>query len=181
MLTYKTNIMKTLIENLYNNNVIFSYYGFIDESVLKQVLEITRSKLEQNKEPQDLVNKVYAAINECADNIIKHNFYHDDSKVRYKSLLVVSKQDEAYHVNTINVVNQAQRENINEQLNFLHSRSHDELVALKSKVLLPSSTGLISSGLLDLVLKADNCECTFKDQDENYLFNVSYKINASLN
>ncbi|KAK6020969.1 hypothetical protein OSTOST_13369, partial [Ostertagia ostertagi] len=38
--------MSTLIENLHNNNVIFSYYGFIDDKVLGEVLQITKSKLE---------------------------------------------------------------------------------------------------------------------------------------
>jgi hypothetical protein len=34
-------------------------------------------------------------------------------------------------------------------------------------------------GLVDLVLKADSCDCTFKDIDDHSLFNVNYKINAN--
>ena len=50
--------METLIEKLYNNNVIFSYYGFIDHSVLDQVLLITRSKLENNNESILVITRV---------------------------------------------------------------------------------------------------------------------------
>jgi hypothetical protein len=171
--------MSTLIENLHNNNVIFSYYGFIDTSVLNEVLLITKSKLEGNNEAPVIVDKVHNAINECVDNIIKHNFYPDDSRVRYKSLLVVSKQKNDYLIDTINVVNSAQKQSISEQLNFLHSRTKEELLALKSKNLIQNnSTSQIGTGLIDLVLKADNCDCTFKDMESNHLFNINFKINS---
>lgn len=171
--------MKTLIESLYDNNVIFSYYGFIDESVLTEVLAISKSKLETNKEPMMVVKKVLDAIRECAENIIKHNFYEDDSKVRYKSLLIVSKKEEDYNIDTINVVNTSQRESITEQLNYLHNRSKEELLELKSKIGTNAATSFtVSSGLIDLVLKADKCDCSFKDIPEHSLFNINYKIST---
>src|SRR5688572_5099784 len=128
--------MKTLIENLHDNNVIFSYYGFIDNSVLTEVLQITKSKLEGNNEPPVLVDRVHDAINNCVDNIIKHNFYPDDERVHYKSLLVVSKQEDHYLIDTINVVNSAQKDTLNEQLKYLHSRSKEEIKQLKNSTLL---------------------------------------------
>lgn len=171
--------MKTLIENLYHNNVIFSYYGFIDESVLTQVLQITKSKLASNNETPQTVKRVTDAIYECVENVIKHNFYPDDARVKYKSLLVVSKHEDQYLVDTINVVNATQKETINEQLNYLHTRSQDELMQLKSRTLLQVNADVaVSKGLVDLVLKADRCDCTFKDLDANYLFNINYKINT---
>ena len=171
--------MKSLIENLYHNNVIFSYYGFIDESVLSQVLQITQSKLSNNNESEHTIKRVYEAIKECVDNVIKHNFYPDDARVKYKSLLVVSKHNEQYLVDTINVVNASQKESINEQLNYLHSRSQEELMQLKSRSLLEVNNPVtVSKGLVDLVLKADRCDCTFKDIDPNFLFNINYKINT---
>jgi hypothetical protein len=172
--------MDTLIEDLHNNNVIFSYYGFIDDKVLNEVLLITKSKLEGNNEAPVIVDRVYDAINECVDNIIKHNFYPDDARVRYKSLLVVSKQHNDYLIDTINVINSLQKQTISEQLDYLHTRSKDELVTLKSKNLMQANTDtmVVGSGLIDLVLKADNCDCTFKDLDSNYLFNINFKINS---
>lgn len=170
--------MSTLIENLHNNNVIFSYYGFIDDSVLNEVLQITKSKLEGNNENPAVVGRVHNAINECVDNIIKHNFYPDDSRVRYKSLLVISKQQNEYLIDTINVVNAMQKENINQQLNFLHSRTKEELAALKSRSLLQTNELPVGTGLVDLVLKADNCDCTFKDLESTTLFNINFKINS---
>jgi hypothetical protein len=171
--------MSTLIENLHNNNVIFSYYGFIDSTVLNEVLQITKSKLEGNNEHPVIISRVHDAINECVDNVIKHNFYPDDARVRYKSLLVVSKQQNDYFIDTINVVNSSQKESIHEQLNYIQSRTKEELLALKSKSIIMSNTAPnVGKGLIDLVLKADNCDCTFKDLDANYLFNINFKINS---
>lgn len=171
--------MSTLIENLHNNNVIFSYYGFIDDKVLGEVLQITKSKLEGNNERPLVVGRVHDAINECVDNVIKHNFYPDDEQVRYKSLLVVSKQHDDYLIDTINVVNPLQKESISEQLNYLNSRTKEELLALKSKsIMAPDHTPRVGKGLIDLVLKADNCDCTFKNLEANYLFNINFKINS---
>ena len=171
--------MKTLIENLYTNNVIFSYYGFIDDSVLSQVLEISKSKLEGNKEPMIVVKKVYDAIKECTENIVKHNFYEEDSKVRYKSLLIVSKKGDEYNIDTVNIINSAQRQSISEQLNYLQSRSTEELMDLKSKIEAHMENSVVvSSGLVDLVLKADKCDCSFKEMSEHSLFNINYRVNT---
>lgn len=171
--------MNTLIENLYNNNVIFSYYGFIDNTVLGQVLQITRSKLESNNESLVIVDKVHNTISECVENVIRHNFYPDDSRVHYKSLIVVSKQNDAYLIDSINVINAEQKEIINEQLSYLHSKSHEELLELKSRTILHDNSAVaVNSGLVDLVLKADDCDCTFKDLETNYLFNINFKINS---
>jgi hypothetical protein len=92
--------MESLIESLYNNNVIFSYYGFIDDGVLNEVLRITRAKLAGINEPPPLIERVENAIRDCIDNIIHHNFYPDDERVHYKSLIVVSRQEDHYLINT---------------------------------------------------------------------------------
>jgi hypothetical protein len=172
--------MSTLIENLHNNNVIFSYYGFIDEKVLGEVLQITKSKLEGNQENPQTVGRVHDAINECVDNVIKHNFYPADDQIQYKSLLVVSKKEDDYLIDTINVVNATQKNRINEQLSYLNSRTKEELHTLKSQSILnQTNTALMNKGFIDLVLKADNCDCTFKDLDANSLFNINFKIHSS--
>ncbi len=169
--------MKSLIENLYNNNVLFTYYGFIDESVLKQVVQITKTKLQGFGESETVINKVYNAINECVENIIKHNFYPDDERVHYKSLLVISKQEDHYLVGTINVINNSQQEIINHQLEYLRNCSEEELLNLKSDSSDTTTSVLVNRGLIDLVLKADRWECLFKQEGENTLLNINYKVN----
>lgn len=173
----KALFMKTLIEDLHDNNVIFSYYGFIDENVLSEVLLITKSKLESNNESLAVVERVSDALNNCVDNIIKHNFYADDERVHYKSLLVVSKQNNFYLIDTINVVTSTQKETLSEQLDYINSRTKEEILDLKNNLLVRDSVK-VGTGFIDLVLKADNCECTFKDLDANYLFNINFKINS---
>jgi hypothetical protein len=174
--------MKTLTEELHDNNVIFSYYGFIDESVLNEVLRITKSKLEGNKESNEVVNKVSEVLRDCVDNIIKHNFYPEDSLVKYKSLLAVSKQGTSYAIDTINVVNEEQKKSIDENINYLHSKSKDELRSLRSKNMMQNSNTdtLTAPGLTELVLKADAWVSNFKKVENNYLFNIHFDINSHL-
>lgn len=174
--------MKTLIENLYDNNVIFSYYGFIDEPVLNQILQITSNKLATIKESPEVIKRVSDAIYECGINIIKNNFYPDEAKVKFKSLLVISKHENNYLIDTINFVNSNQKESIDEQIKFLQNCSEEELNELKKKGANANLNHVVvSSGLLDLVLKADDWGCTFKEVNGSFLFNINYVINCSNN
>ncbi len=176
--------MQSLTEILYTNNVIFSYYGFIDKYVLNEVLRVTKAKLQGNNEPMVIINRVYNAINECVENIIKHNFFPDSEMLHYKSLLLVSKQNESYVVDTINVINLKQREQINTQLIFLNSKSKDELKQIKSQIISNKSYSEVSTaglGLVDMVLRTDDCIYSFRDYNTNYLFNIHFKINSTTN
>ncbi|HOZ87404.1 MAG TPA: hypothetical protein PL029_06585, partial [Bacteroidia bacterium] len=71
--------MQSLTERLYNDNVLFSYYGYVDSSVLAEVLRITRSKLENNNEPPALTERILNAVNDCVENIIEHNFFPEEN------------------------------------------------------------------------------------------------------
>jgi hypothetical protein len=176
--------MQSLTEKLYHKNVIFSYYGFIDNSVLDQVLKITKSKLENNNEPQAVVDRIYDAINNCVENIIEHNFFPSGSILKYKSLLVVSYNESAYAIDTINVINQTQKDSIEEHLAFLNSKSKEELESVRSGIIsknqqqaLVQTAGL---GLVDLMIKSDNCSYSFKEyESDNFLFNINFKINST--
>lgn len=173
--------MKLLSEILYTNNVLFSYYGFIDASVLTQVLNITRSKLESNKESVLVIKRVYSAINECVENIIKHNFFPEDALLHYKSLLLVSMGEKCYLIDTINVVNAKQKAAIIEKLNFLQDKSKDELLSIKANVLSKSNGNTVSEdglGLVDLVLKTNDFNFNFKGYNDNFLFSISFKVNT---
>jgi hypothetical protein len=170
--------MESLIEKLYNNNVIFSYYGFVDESVLGQVLRITRSKLETSNESRLVINRVTDVLNDCVESIIQHNFYPDDDRLHYKSLLVVSRQQFDYEVDTLNVVNTQQKARITEQLNFLASKTRDQLRNLRVQCQLENSTIPVNEEIVALLLRADHYDCAFKPNDENFLFNISLRINT---
>lgn len=174
--------MQALIENLYDNNVLFSYYGFIDNSVLEQVLQITKSKLESNKESAIVVARVYDTIKECVENIIEHNFLPDEAFLNYKSLLLISQNEKSYSIDTINVVNARQKASIALQLEALHSKSKDELRTLKSEI---ETSNKISSkpegaglGLINLILKADKCEYRFMEYKSDFLFNSNFQVGS---
>jgi hypothetical protein len=169
--------MKSLIESLYNNHVVFSYYGFIDASVLNDILQITRGKLKSNGETEATVNKVCASLNECGENTIKHNFYPEDSRVKYKSLLVISKQSNHYLIDTINVVSESQKQIITDQLEYLKTCNLDQLNELKQNSETLIHNNHVSKGLIDLMLKVDGYECVFKDVNQASLFNIKYKVN----
>lgn len=174
--------MRSLSEILYTNNVLFSYYGFIDGKVLTQVLNITRSKLENNKESIVVVKRVYNAINECVENIIKHNFFPEDALLNYKSLLLVSESENYYSIDTINVVNSKQKDAIIEKLRSLDSKTKDELQKIKFEIISNNQYSTVSTaglGLVDLILKTSDFNYHFKEYNENFLFSINFKINKA--
>ena len=176
--------MQSLSEILYTNNVLFSYYGFIDKFVLNEVLGITKAKLISYNEPVVIINRVYNAINECVENIIKHNFFPDSEMLQYKSLLIISQQENCYVINTINVINATQKQQINAQLVFLNSKTKDELKQIKAEIISNKNYSDVDTaglGLVDMILRTDNCIYNFKDRDSNFLFNIHFKINSTTN
>ena len=166
--------METLIEKLHNNNVIFSYYGFIDDTVLTQVLQITRSKLEGYHEDPLVVSRVHTALKDCVESIISHNFYPEDERLHYKSLLAVSKNEDQYLIDTLNVINDHQKDVIDRQLEFLASHSKEELQELLAAPL----NCPVSASLIKLMFKADDYDCSFKPVGKNLLFNINFKIST---
>lgn len=174
--------MRSLSKILYTNNVLFSYYGFIDSKVLTQVLNITKSKLEGNKENDVVIQRVYNAINECVDNIIKHNFFPDDALLHYKSLLLISMGEKCYLIDTINVVNAVQKEAIIEKLNFLNSKTKAELLSLKAQIMMEGKVAEVTPeglGMIDLILKTNDFNFHFKEYNDNFLFSINFKINTA--
>lgn len=172
--------MRTLSEVLFTNNVLFSYYGFIDAKVFTQVLNITRSKLASIKENIVVVKRVYSAINECVENIIKHNFFPEGALLHYKSLLLVSMGENCYTIDAVNVVNAKQKAIIVEGLNLLQSKSKDELLAIKTQINEGDNNTISSEGLslIDLDLKTSDFNLHFKEYTDNYLFSINCKINT---
>ena len=174
--------MRSLSEILYTNNVLFSYYGFIDNKVLTQVLNITQSKLEANKENMVVIKRVYNAINECVENIIKHNFFPEDALLHYKSLLLISMGEKCYMIDTINVVNAKQKAAIVEKLNSLNDKTKEELMTIKSQIMSNKQYSEVSTaglGMVDLILKTNNFNFHFKEYNDNFLFSINFKINTN--
>ncbi len=173
--------MYTLTERLYKNNVLLSYYGFFDLGVLDQVLRIARNKMEDYNEAEPVIKKVSSAIGDCVSNIIEHNFFPEDAFLNYKSLLLVSVQNHSYTIDTINVINDVQKRSIHKQLDFLNSKTKEELQGLRVQILKnqrhPLNTEL-GLGLIDLMLDSDNYGYRFKDYGSNFLFNINFEIGA---
>lgn len=173
--------MLPLTEILYSNNVLFSYYGFIDREINQHVLSITKNKLEKQGEPLQVVKRVYNAINECVENIIKHHFFPEDESLNCKSMLLVYKQNDSYVVDTINVITSHQKNSIIDQMDYLKDKSRDELKVIKASLV---SNGQYSEkntaglGLVDMVLRTDSYNYEFKDYRSNFLFNINFKINS---
>jgi len=174
--------MQSLIERLFHNNVIFSYYGFVDASVLAEVLRITKSKLENHNESVHITDRVLNAINDCVENIIEHNFFPEDAVLAYKCLILVSRDDQSYHINTINVINGQQKESIHEQMKDLQRKDKKELNELISHIKIKNSQATVAEdkglGLANLVLGSDKCVYEFRDYKSDFLFNINFEIKS---
>jgi hypothetical protein len=151
--------------------------------VLNEVLKVTKHHLKVENESMIVSKRLYNAINECVENIIKHNFFPKEQIADYKSLLVISKEDDFYIVDTINVINAHQKESVTKQLDFITSRSKDELKVIKSEIISNNQYSDVSTaglGMVDMVLRTDDCNYGFKDYHSNFLFNIHFKINSTL-
>ena len=116
------------------------------------------------------------------ENIIKHNFFPEDSLLHYKSLLLVSSGEKCYLVNTINVVNAQQKEAIIKKFNFLNGKNKDELLKIKFEIISNNQYSEVSTaglGLVDLVLKTNDFNFHFKEYNENFLFSINFTINSN--
>ncbi|MBS1651992.1 MAG: hypothetical protein JSU07_08300 [Bacteroidetes bacterium] len=172
--------MSSLSEILYKNHIIFSYFGYIDNMVLNEILKLTKDKLIKNKESVLTTNRVYNAINECVENIIKHNIFSDDNKVYYKSLILISTHSNAYQIDTINLINENQYNEITEKLKLITSKNKEELKHIKTEIISNNQYSNVSTaglGLIDMLLKADEFLYRFnKQEDSKILFNMHFKI-----
>ncbi len=174
-------MMESLINNLYTNNVIFSYYGFMDSSVLNTILSITKTKLKANGESITTTMRVYNAINECVENIIKHNFFPSEDILPYKSFLLISKKENGYKIDTINVINEEQKKAIKNQMDFMTTKSKEELKTLKAEIIANKTYSKVATaglGLVDMYIKTDVCEYKINSHNNNYLFNINFNINS---
>lgn len=172
--------MRTLTETLHNSNVLFSYYGFIDSEVLNEILKITKNRLKFNNESILVSKRVYNTINECVENIIKHNFFPAELLINYKSLLLISMHENFYVVDTINVISNLQKTAITNQLEYLKYKNKDELKAIKSSIISNKQYSEVATaglGLVDMVLKTDGCDYRFRTYGTDHLFNINFKVN----
>lgn len=169
-------------EFFYDNNVLFSYYGHIDKNILNQALKIINLFLEKNNEPLVVSKRLYNTINECVENIIKHNFFPDEGVTDYRSLLLISKEADHYVVDTINIVNGRQKESIHKKLDHLVSKNKEDLKNMKRDIISNKQYSEVSTaglGLLDMILKADGYHYHFKNYESDFLFNINFKINST--
>lgn len=175
-------VQSSFPEFLYNNNVLFSYYGHIDKNILNQALKIITLSLKKNKESMVVSKRLYNTINECVENIIKHNFFPDEGIVDYRSLLLISRERDYYAVDTINIVNVRQKESIHQKLDHLTSKNKEDLKTMKLDIISNKQYSEVSTaglGMLDMILKADAYDYRFKNYDSDFLFNINFKINST--
>jgi hypothetical protein len=176
--------MQDLSLELYKENVIVTYFGYINIEVLNEFLKLTRDKLTALNESILVVKRVYNVINECLENIIKHNFYPEGLMVNYKALILIAKHDNEIHIDTINIINKDQRLIIEQRFQSLIGKSTEELKALKAQTISNhqySEVVTAGLGIIDMVSRSDGFSFKFNDYTNgNFLFNMHFKINSSI-
>lgn len=168
---------------LYKENVIVSYFGYINTEVLNELLKLTKEKLTSLNESITVVKRVYNVINECIENIIKHNFYPEDLLVNYKSLILIAKHNNEFHVDTINIINQQQRVIIEQRLQNLAGKSSEELKSLKALTISNnhySDVATAGLGIIDMVSRSDGFSFKYENyKNDTFLFNMHFQVNSS--
>lgn len=92
-------------KNLENDNVLLSFKGHVTFDLVKSVLDIIESYLEDHEKDVKIKRKMYNVLVECLQNLSHHiDEVNPDSKEYKSASLLIWKDEKGYYVGTGNYV-----------------------------------------------------------------------------
>jgi hypothetical protein len=179
-----SNNMLELSDSLKRADILLSYCGTLDRSVLQAILNIAKNRLSFIKENPETVKKVYNAINDTLENTIIHNNYKELDTSIYKPLkniFLITRNNSYYTVASGNFIYPQREAILKELLDKINSLTKEELQKAYNETLAKGElTPIVSAelGFLDLALKSDSkLAYSFNHKDGNVFFSLSISIN----
>lgn len=168
-----------LYKTMEKDNTILSFKGVVTSELLTSVLHIMESKLDHLEESPKTKKKVYNVLVECLQNL-----YHHNEEIREKdgidlvfsksALLLISKNDSNYQVQTGNYILKDNSTQLKQKLDDINSLDKYELRALYKSILNDgelSNKGTAGLGMIDIARKSGNkLEYDFLSIDEKFDF-----------
>jgi NhaP-type Na+/H+ and K+/H+ antiporter len=176
--------MLELSDSLKRADILLSYCGTLDRSVLQAILKIAKNRLAFINEKPETVKRVYNAINDTLENTIVHSNYKEDDNSVFmplKNIFLITKNTHNYCVASGNFIKPEREASLKAVLEKVNSMSKDELKQAYQQVL---SKGELSPfdtaeiGFIDMALKSDaKLEYTFNHKNGEIFFSLSITIN----
>lgn len=162
-------------KNLENDNVLLSFKGHVTFDLVKSVLDIIESYLEDHEKDVKIKRKVYNVLVEGLQNLSHHiDEVNPDSKEYKSASLLIWKDDNGYYVGTGNYVEKSKVEFLTERIERVNSVSKDELRSLYKEILNNqqfSNKGGGGLGFIDIARKSgQKLKYAFHDSSENISF-----------
>jgi hypothetical protein len=169
--------------HLLAREIIIAYDGDVTHQIMKAFTSLIEEKLENERENEAIIRKLYHILVECLQNINRHaeGLFEQGAESDYpgRGALLVSRTKEHYRVITANIIQKARVEELNSFLNKINSLSDEALIEMYKEKLMDgklSAKGGAGLGFIDIRRKAGNkLEFRFIGNDEEtsfFLFNV---------
>jgi hypothetical protein len=159
MIKTENNILNIydLFGVMVQNKIILIYQGLFDQQMIKTVMSMTEMKLGREHVDESVKKKVFNIMIEGLQNICKHQ--HDTTVFSYNPFLVISHDDDHYHVVTGNLIGARSIHIIKEKLDHINSLNKEQLKELYKTSRLNSvisEVGGAGLGFIDMARKSEN-------------------------
>ncbi len=179
-----SNNMLELSDSLKRADILLSYCGTLDRSVLQAILNIAKNRLAFINEKPETVKCVYNAINDTLENTIIHSNYKEDDNSVFmplKNIFLITRNPDYYSVASGNFIKPERETALKSILEKVNGMSKEELKQAYQQVLGKGDLSAIDTaelGFIDMALKSDSkLEYAFNHKNGDVFFSLSISIN----
>ena len=166
-----TETFKDIHSIMNEKDVALVYSGEFDQDIIKSMLKYTEGKLESSDVDSLVKRKIFNVMVEMLQNITKHQFVEDNSKI--EPIFILIEKEQNYQLVTGNPILNSSIENVSDRINKINQLDSIELKAFYKKARLASrisDVGGAGLGFIDMSRKTENkIEFSFDEIDsENH-------------
>lgn len=161
-----------VFEELHNNEILLSYYGFLDFDLSSVLIKRFKSALQLDALQKSVSNKVYTCFAEGIENAYKHQ--KKGFGVASVGIVMVSKRFESYFISLGNLISISSKGVLENKIESLLSMNMEEIkYHIKERLILldPLVHSSAEIGLAKIALQCDGkMSYEMKELDSGELF-----------
>jgi GH15 family glucan-1,4-alpha-glucosidase len=168
-----TETFKDIHSIMNEKDVALVYSGEFDQDIIKSMLKYTEGKLESSDVDSLVKRKIFNVMVEMLQNITKHQFVEDNTKI--EPIFILIEKEQNYQLITGNPILNSSIENVSDRINKINQLNPIELKAFYKEARLASrisEVGGAGLGFIDMSRKTENkIEFIFNEIDsEKYKY-----------
>ena len=163
--------INTVRSQMNSDGLMLCYRGEMSQDIVMALLNLTESKLNQDKSNQTTKARVFSVMVECLQNITQHS---EKNKYSNSNLFMIGNNQDGYIINSGNVVNRIKVLDLKDKLERINIMNDEELKDFGKNLLKhdavvgESGFGL---GLIQIARKTGNdIEFAFEEIDDDHFF-----------